>query len=96
MSLGGCILCISLGIYLGVGLLGHRAHRCAALVETAEWFSEVVVPADVPPAVLEHSSCSISLPAHVFPHPVYFYFSHSVQYVVISNCAFNVHFPEDS
>lgn len=34
-----------LGIYLGVELLGHRVSIWSTLVDSAKWFSKVVVPA---------------------------------------------------
>lgn len=67
MSLGGHILCISVVVFLGVELLGHRLCICAALVEIAKSFSKVVGP-----IYTSNSSDSVSIP--VTPYPCLYMF----------------------
>lgn len=78
MSLGERILYNSVGVFMGVKLLGHTVCIWAALAETAKSFSKIVVP-----IYTATNSDSMSIPVvpnpcqYMFFSPMYFYFSYS-------------------
>lgn len=79
MSLGECTLCSSVGVFVGVKLLGHRVCIRAALAETAKSFFKIVVPIYT---ATDSDSMSVPVVPHpclymLFFFPMYFYFSYS-------------------
>ena len=72
-----------LGRNLEAEFLGHMLSVCLIFLETAKLFSK---------AQFYTSRCSTSLPTW---HSQSFNFSHSSGCMVLTHCAFNLHFPSD-
>lgn len=90
----GVYVCVSVGISLGMELPAHGINVCLTSVDSVN-FPKCLHHVLLPPAFDESSSCFIFLPM-LGISCLFACLSHSVVYMVVCHCNFNLHSPDNS